>query len=81
MGQAQDGAQRLYEDDLFELYLGMTENAGHKRGLTAAMHDADIKKIPTTKEGRKAYYYKVPTLRYHVIQDGGFSPIEIDLEE
>lgn len=72
--------QRIYEDDLFELYLGMTDNAGAKRGLSIAMQDADIKKIPTTRDGGKSYYYKVPTLRYYILQDGGFDEIDIELD-
>jgi hypothetical protein len=51
---------RVYEDDLFDLYMEMTEHKGTKRGLSAAMQDFD--KIPTTKAGSKAYYYKVPSL-------------------
>lgn len=73
--------QRIYEDDLFELYLGMTDNAGAKRGLSIAMNDANINKIPTTRGQTKAYYYKIPTLRYYDIQNEGFDEIEIELEE
>lgn len=51
---------RLYEDDLFDLYMEMTENKGTKRGLTVSMTPFD--KIPTTKGGVKSYYYNVPTL-------------------
>lgn len=71
--------QRVYEDDLFELYLGMTEQAGAKRGLSMAMQDADIPKIPTTKNGAKSYYYKVPTLKYYEVQTT-FDELIIDLE-
>ena len=71
--------QRIYEDDLFELYLGMTDNAGAKRGLAVAMNDADIKKIPTTRGGHKAYYYQVGALRYYESDSGGFSEIDIEL--
>jgi hypothetical protein len=72
--------QRIYEDDLFELYLGMTDNAGAKRGLSIAMQDSDLRKIPTTYKGVKAYYYKVPTLKYYESYSGGFDEIEIKLE-
>ena len=73
--------QRVMEDDLFELYSGMTDQAGAKRGLTVAMTDADIQKIPTTYKGVKAYYYKIPTLKYYVPSDGGFDTIEVDLDK
>ena len=73
--------QRIYEEDLFELYLGITDNAGVKRGLSVAMQDADIKKIPTTRNQHKSYYYRVPTLRYYEADGGGFDEIKIDLGE
>ena len=73
--------QRIYEDDLFELYLGMTDNAGAKRGLSIAMSDSDLRKIPTTKDGHKAYYYKVPTLKYYETYQSGFDEVDINIEE
>jgi hypothetical protein len=52
---------KLYEDDLFDLYMEMTEGAGTKRGLTSAMQEFD--KIPTSRKGTKAYYYVIPNLK------------------
>lgn len=75
------GEQRIYEDDLFELYLGLTDQSGTKRGLSVAMQDADIKKIPTTRNGHKAYYYRIPSLKYYESYSGGFDEVTIELEE
>lgn len=51
---------RIYEDDLLELYIAMTEGRGTKRGLTRVMSDADFEKMPTTKNGIKSYYFSIP---------------------
>jgi len=53
---------RIYEDDLFELYIGMTDAKGTKRGLTKAM--SMFTKVPTTSNGMKAYYYYIPELKH-----------------
>jgi len=71
--------QRVYEDDLFELYSCMTDNAGVKRGLSVAMSDADIKKIPTTQSGAKTYYFQIRTLQYYAPHNGGFDNIETEV--
>lgn len=67
------GEGRIYEDELFELYTYMTEGRGTKRGLTKVFREYDYEKIPTTKDGVKAYYYHVNTLRHykpkHVFND------------
>lgn len=52
---------RLYEDDLFDLYFEITEGKGTKRALVAAIKD--LGKVPTTKNGVKAYYYNAPKFR------------------
>jgi hypothetical protein len=74
LGYAAEG--RIYEDDLFDLYMEMTEHKGTKRGLSVAMQEFD--KIPTTKAGTKAYYYKVPSLS--VAKALKMAPIEGDFE-
>jgi hypothetical protein len=52
---------RIYEEDLMDLYMEMTDSNGTKRGLSSAMKDFD--KIPTTYKGAKAYYYNMPRLK------------------
>lgn len=69
---------RIYEDDLFELYSGMTDNMGVKRGLAMAMQEAGFAKIPTTQHGLKAYYFKVPLLKYYS-SNLTFDEIEVDV--
>lgn len=66
---------KIYEDDLFDLYMELTENEGTKRGLTMAMKKFD--KIPTTRNGSKAYYYRVPGFRR--TSSTLFSPIAGDV--
>lgn len=73
---ASAGEGKIFEDDLFDLYMEMTNGQGTKRGLTLAMKQFD--KIPTTKAGNKAYYYKVPTLA--TAQALKFTPVEGDFE-
>jgi hypothetical protein len=53
---------RIYEEALVALYLDMTNHAGTQPQLTAMFRANDIEKIPTTKEGKKAYYYAMPGL-------------------
>lgn len=67
---------RIYEDDLLDLYMNMTDDKGTKRGLTAAMKD--FAKIPTTKNGRKNYYYDIPTLRGYKLNSA--PPVQDDEE-
>lgn len=55
------GENRITEDKLFELYDEMTNGNGTKRGLTIAMKSFD--KVPSTRKGKKAYYYKIPGLQ------------------
>lgn len=66
---------KIYEDDLFNLYMELTEDQGTKRGLTAAMKQ--FEKLPTTRDGSKAYWYKIPGLR--AMGNMTFSPIEGDV--
>lgn len=66
------GDGKIYEDDLFDLYMEMTEDQGTKRGLTMAMKGFD--KIPTTKNGSKMYYYNIPNLR--IYRPSKVKPIE-----
>lgn len=66
---------RLYEDDLFDLYMELTDDQGTKRGLTMAMQQFD--KIPTTRAGKKAYVYRIPGLRTTSKQV--FTPIKGDV--
>jgi len=73
------GEQRIYEDDLFDLYSFMTDFAGVKRGMAAAMQDAGFKKVPTTKDGVKSYYFHVPSLQYSELKDEGFEDPGIEL--
>lgn len=77
-----DGADsgRMYEEELFDLYYEMTDGKGTKRGLNSAMKEFD--KIPTTRNGIKAYYYNVPALRGYNLS--AFAPIDgevVDLKE
>lgn len=62
---------RILEADLFNLYLGMTEDKGIKRGLSKALIDQGIVKKPTTINKEKAYYYLVPGLKF-------FTPHQFD---
>lgn len=68
---------KLYEDDLFDLYMEMTEGQGTKRGLTASMQE--FEKIPTSRNGSKAYYYVIPNLRIQKMLK--VSPITGDFDE
>jgi hypothetical protein len=54
------GSGRVNEEDLFDLYLEMTEGNGNKRGMNLGMQA--FTKTPTTTKGKKAYYYKIPGL-------------------
>jgi len=69
-----DGSEqgRLYEEELFDLYFAITEGNGTRRGLNNAMKEFD--KIPTTRDGKKSYYYHVALLRGY--KPAPFSPIE-----
>jgi hypothetical protein len=67
---------RVYEEDLFDLYMLITEEKGVRRGLSAAMKDSGYDKIPTTKEGEKAYYFQINELKYYSLPDSGFSDLE-----
>lgn len=53
---------RIFEDDLFELYITMTDGNGTKQGLSKYMKQFNFDKVPTTKDGAKAYYYHIPSL-------------------
>jgi hypothetical protein len=64
---------RIFEDDMFELYLLMTDGRGVKRGMNTALKDAGYDKIPTTKDGSKAYYLKIDELRHFDLPSGGFA--------
>lgn len=66
---------RIYEEDLMDLYIEMTDGQGTKRGLTSAMKEFD--KIPTTLNGLKAYYYNIPKLKQFRLSS--FPPIEGEL--
>jgi hypothetical protein len=66
---------RIYEDDLFELYINMTDGHGTKRGMNKALSNLDIDKIPTTKNGVKAHYYNVKSLKFSDITP--FEPVNI----
>lgn len=50
---------RIAETDLFILYDKMTEGSGTLRGLSTAMRLASVIKIPSTKDGKKVYYFKL----------------------
>ena len=67
---------RICEDDLFNLYIEMTDDQGTKRGLTVAMKQ--FEKIPSTKDGKKTYFYRIPGLKS--IQTTALTPIEGDFE-
>lgn len=54
---------RIFEDDLYLLYNAMTDGRGTKPGLSKVMRENDFEKIPTTKDGLKAYYYYFKTLK------------------
>jgi len=54
------GRNRIYEETLFDLYYEMTDGKGTRRALSASMKD--FQKVPTTKDGRKSYYYNIPKL-------------------
>lgn len=75
---AHAGEGRFYEEELFDLYMLITDDKGVRRGLVAAMKDASYDKIPTTKGGEKAYYFIVPELKHYSIPDSGFSNLEED---
>ncbi len=51
---------RIYEEDLLDLYLEMTDGKGNKRGLSMAMKNFD--KQITTRKGNKVWYYVIPGL-------------------
>lgn len=55
---------RVHEDDLMDLYTYMTEARGSARGLAKVMKENDFDKVPTTKNGKKLYYYSISSL-YH----------------
>ena len=57
---ASTAENRIYEEELFDLYTRMTDGCGKKRGLAVALKD--FSKIPTTKNRQKAYYYVIPEL-------------------
>ena len=63
---------RIYEEELFDLYMELTDGKGTKRGLSGAMKEFD--KIPTTRNGIKSYYYNIPNLRG--FNRSMFDPIE-----
>lgn len=54
---------RIYEDSLLALYLSMTNHAGTQSQLTAVFRANEVEKVPTTREGKKAYYYSMPGLK------------------
>ncbi len=58
---------RLYADYLFSLYMGMTDGKGTQRGLSKVLKDAGYDKMPTSKNGVKAFYYSVPALKFYNI--------------
>lgn len=72
---------RIYEDDLFQLYTYMTEGRGSKRGLTKVLREYDYEKVPTTKEGMKAYFYHINTLGHYQpkAQFEEVKPVELDI--
>lgn len=69
---------RIYEDDLLALYMELTDGNGTKRGLTLAMKP--FEKVPTTRNGSKSYYYKVPGLDSYRKATKAVTPIEGDFE-
>jgi len=77
LDHAADG--RVYEDELFLMYSMMTDYAGAKRGLTLAMNDAGIQKIPTTRAGTKSHYFRIPSLKYYTPANNGFDEIEVEI--
>lgn len=72
---------RIYEDELFQLYVYMTEGKGSKRGLTKVLKENGFEKIPSTKEGNKIYYYHINTLSHYKPQSSFqvVEPMELDL--
>ena len=67
---------RLYEESLFDLYALITDGHGVKRGLTSALRDVGYEKIPTTRNGVKAYYFYVEVLKHFEIPSEGFQNVE-----
>jgi hypothetical protein len=57
---------KLHESDLFDLYYEMTEGKGTKRGLTVGMKD--FNKVPTTRNGQKAYFYEIAGLMKYSVE-------------
>lgn len=59
----------IIEEDLADLYAILTKGNGTLRGLAKYMREAGFQKFPTTRDGRKAYLYKVPILRFYNPRD------------
>ena len=52
----------ILEDDLWDLYLAMTEGNGNRRALAKMMDEAGFKKMPTTRNKVRVYTYTVSGL-------------------
>jgi hypothetical protein len=69
---------RADEDDMFDLYTLMTDGQGTKRGLAKIFSNSGFAKIPTTRNGAKAYYFDIPNLKGYQVKP--FSQVkEVDV--
>lgn len=69
----------VYEHDLLELYLELTDDAGTKRGLSKAFIAFD--KRATTHKGAKSFKYTIPLLQNWHRDEKRLTAISGDFEE
>ncbi len=75
---------RIYDEDLFQLYTYMTEGRGSKKGLSKVLREYEYEKVPTTKDGVKAYYYHIKSLAHYKPTHSPFEEqdfVEVDLDQ